>query len=91
MGLSIQSIVVFCAYGTAGTENMHSVKRAWSPRSFYTPGEQNVLSDSLVDPKNVLPPLHYYITLLHKVRSYEKLCKSHVQREASFLKTYATT
>ncbi|KAL4719083.1 hypothetical protein ACJJTC_002119 [Scirpophaga incertulas] len=46
-------------------QKQHFVKQSWPLRKSYTPGEQNVFNDPLVDPKNeLLLPLHIKLGLI---------------------------
>ena len=43
----------------------HWIKKEWSQRKALTPGNKNVLKESLVDPRKVLlPPLHIKLGLM---------------------------
>lgn len=62
-----------CLWDSRDRKN-HFVKKNWPPRTSFTPGSQNVIHESLVDPSKILiPPLHIKLGLMKQfVKALDK-------------------
>jgi len=66
-----------CLWDSRDRQNHYSSSKQWPVRSFFIPGSNNIINESLVDPSKILiPPLH-------KTWSYETICESSGQNRGN--------